>query len=294
MAINSTHGSSYNLQPVDSILMDIYRVARKNMPDTMDEDDIREAVYFASSQLYNHKYYENAICMGSVVNHNMLIPNYRKLLQVYWKADLNDDEYDEIIKTYTVNTTYNLEETYTIGAAVGPDYEPYIVAKYPFATSTSTIANNWTYAYPKHGIGAMAGSNGYGMAPCHITYSAKNCVLTLSQKSGYALVLYDRLLTDDEGNLLMPVIPEFTDAVRSYVLMEMHLRAANEHTQGSLSLYDRFKDEWEKKQAEVRAKLIMLDLPEYISMNNNSNSLIVGTDSHMRHLSQHRGPEQTW
>lgn len=280
--LNSSIGGSYQLIPVDAALLDIYRVVRSQSPDAMSEDDMKEAVYFAANQLYNHKYYENAMCIGALNNYKTVIPNYRKVLQVYWKPELNEGEMKDLITTTTTDSRVQEED------------EGYITYKYPFALSQSRVPRSWTFCYPKHGVGQMMNSMDGSMQGCHITYSLKQCILSLSKESGYVAVLYDRLLRNDEGELLMPVIPEFIDAIRSYVLMEISLRNVMQHTEGSIGLYDRFKDEWEKKQAEVRAKLMMLDLPEYISMINENNSLVAGTDPYTRHTSAHNGPEYMW
>jgi hypothetical protein len=279
--LNSSLGNSYKLIPIDSVLQDVYRVVDTNSPEVMSETDILESASKAAHQLYNHKYYEEAICLAAVNVHRVTLPDYRKIKAVFWKPDMTEDETHEFIETLTVDKTTS---------------ENVITAKTAYSTKMSpTTVNRWTLAYPKHGISALMDMNAHPdhkMGPnCNITYSIKGCVMTVSKEDGYVVVLYDRIVRDENGSMLVPFIPEVADAIRSHVLMEMHMRQMNSHRSGSINLYRIFKDEWTMQQAEVRAKLLMLDLPEWISMINETDKLVKGNDPLERHINEHNGPE---
>ena len=279
--LNSSIGNTYKLVPIDSVLQDIYRVIDTSATDSMSEDDILESASWAAHQIYNHKYFEDAICIAAYENHNLVLPDYRKIAGVFWRPEMSDDEFEETIGTMIVD----------MGES------PYMVtSRNVYTTNAVPFIDAWNMAYPKHSVSTLVHMNANDQLSmggnCSITYSVKECVLTMSKEKGFALVLYDRLLRNDEGQLLVPFIPQVPDAIRSFVLMEMHLRQLNSHRDGSAGLYRLFKDEWEVKQAEIRAKLMMLDLPEWISMNEETNKLIQGGDPYERHM-MHNNPGES-
>ena len=281
--LNSSLGNTYKLIPVDSILQDVYRVFDSNSPDIMSESDLLESASKAAHQLYNHKYYEEAVCLAAINNYKIVLPDYRKIKAVFWKSEMTEQDNADIISTINVDKTKTESE------------EDIITGKPAYSTVMASSVNQWNLALPKHGISALVNMNlpqEHSMGPdCSVTYSVKGCVMTLSKDYGYVIVLYDRLLRDENGSMLLPFIPEVSDAIRAHVLMEMHMRNMNNHREGSIGLYRMFREEWIRHQADARAKLLMLDLPEWISMQYATDKLVQGNDSIERHVNEHIGPE---
>jgi hypothetical protein len=277
---NANIGNTYKLVPVNSVLQDIYRVFDSTDPSIMSEDNILEAAYHAAHQLYNYKYYQESICVGVVNNYNIVIPDYQKIHAVYWKQQVSDQEVSDVI--YTTNTQLN-------------DEGNIITNKLVYDYKTAQAISKWELCFPKHSLETMINMNIHEdhktCESCNITYSVKGCLMTLSKYDGYVLIIYKTLLRDDDGNLLIPFVPEVFEAIKNYVIMEIHQRLANSHREGSFRLFEKYEDRWFKSQAAARLELLMLDLPEWISMSQETNKLVQGTDNIERHLNSHNGPE---
>lgn len=279
--LNSSLGNTFKLVPIQFVMNSIYRVFDNNAPDIMSETDMLESASTAAHHIYNYKYYEEAICISALNEYKVLLPDYRKIKAVFWKDDLSDKEYSELIVTLKKDLTKEESEQVT--------------ATLPYDFSRSSHARKWNLAYPKHSVATLTNMNVVDElsmgSSCTLTYSVKDCVMTLSQPTGYVLVLYDRLLRDDEGNMLIPFIPEVEKAIRWHVLMETQLRQLNSHRQGSVSLFQQYEDRWETTKNIAKAKLMELDLPEWISMNIETNKMVQGTDPIERHVQANNGPE---
>jgi len=98
------------------------------------------------------------------------------------------------------------------------------------------------------------------------TYSIKGNKITFSQATGFAMVIYKRICTDDEGGILIPDHPLANEAIKAYVMMEYTEREAITHTQGSFRLYRHYLDKWERLSAAAGGELVKPSLPEYVEM----------------------------
>lgn len=277
---NSNLSNTYKLLPIESVLNDVYRVFESTNPDIMGESDLLESASRAAHYLYNHKYYEEAICMTSFDNFRTTVPDYRKIKMVFWKDTMDKSEYDDMISVTETDLTTDPNT---------------VTAKATYDLKRSVSKYSWNLAYPKHNVSTMVHINTNGEhdigSSCQITYSVKECVMTVSKKDGYLLIVYDRLLRNEEGSLLIPFLPEVSNAIEAHVMMEIQKRQLNAHRDGSMSLYRMYKDEWHFYSEKARAKLLMLDLPEWVSMINETDKLVQGNDPLVRHVNEHNGPE---
>ena len=90
--------------------------------------------------------------------------------------------------------------------------------------------------------------------------------MTCSAREGYVLFIYHRTPRDVDGDLVIPNLPLVNEALKAYVLMEIHERQMNMHRQGSINLYDRYHSKWERLSAAAQGEMMKPSLPEWVSI----------------------------
>lgn len=279
--ITSSHNTK-NLVNIKSVLQDIYRIVEQR-GDIFSEDDMIESASAAASHLFNYKFLETAICIKCVDNHKVVLDDYYDVWHVMYKDCLEGDELNDIIQT----TKVELSEDGT-GQVTYNDV-------YDVRRSLSHYSwNNMTLAHSIAGmVDACADDIGFHDC-CNYTYSVKGDVMSVSPKDGYVIVVYRRILRDEDGDLLIPNIANVNEAIRTYVLWEMHEKEFNMHREGSVSRVDRYFARWQEQSAAAMSELMMPSLPEYVSMVSETNRYSKINDDPSRLHDYHYGGQEAY
>lgn len=246
-----THDNTKRLVPLESILVDIYRVIGSNYP--VSEDDLLESAALALDHLLTYKMFEKVACLKIIDDHNVEISEpFSEIEAVLYSPVLEDDDLSEIIQTTTVdicNHTVSKKSLYSL--------------------IKCNCLSKWKWLSVGHSISTMMQNCDVppiGCA-CDDSYIVKGNMINISQKNGYVIVIYKRVIKDDEtGSLLMPDHPLVKLAIKNYVLMEIYERKMLMHEEGSIGLYDRYLKQWEISSASAIGETIKPSLPEWIEI----------------------------
>jgi hypothetical protein len=137
---NSNLSNTYRLVSIKSIVSDYYTIFDSTNPDIFTEDQILETASRAAHMLYNHKLYEESICITGFNNYTITLPPYRKIKSVFFKHDLSESEYSSLV---------------SISDTVISEGESQTVVKYPVSYKKADYVNNWIMAFPKHNLSGM-------------------------------------------------------------------------------------------------------------------------------------------
>ena len=288
MSTQSTNFNSLNtikMIKIESVLQDVYRLIDQNAGVT--EDDILESAASAMSHLYNYKLYERALCILPVNNHQALLPDYYEILHAYYKPCVDScdlSNLDDIINTVQIDisgiTSPHTSLTGNItsvtdenGAIVGK-----LGQKTLFDVRKSATSGGWSNMALSHNIinqlailrtdtAVVQAEDPTGAATyCDYTYSVHGSIVTCSARQGFILLAYVRTPRDQDGDLIIPALPLVNEAIKSYILMEMHERSMNMHEQGAIGLYDRYFNKWERLSAAAMGELMKPSWPEWVAI----------------------------
>jgi hypothetical protein len=287
----TSSSNQFQLVRLESIMLDLYRSVDFT-GDIFTQEDMLESAAEAAEALGTHKLVETAACIKPVYDHRTLIPDYKQIQFIFYKPFCDDNTNIETIETKKVCLT-------------AEDDADKLVTTDVYEIKEAALKMNWTPMRPGHSIRTMINANSHPYVDeencakdsstnyCDMTYSVKGCNLTVSPKEGLVLVLYKRLLRDEDGHPLIPDIPIFKKAIKSHVLMQINEAKMNMHREGALGLYRTYETRWEKQQAVARSQNIMLTMPEWIDVITETNRFIKN-DPIERLYDQHYGPEHTY
>lgn len=268
--------NTYKMVKLESVLQDIYRVVGTNTD--VSQDDLLESAASAMSHLYNYKLYERVIGIGIINNHKVVMPDFYQVDAVMYRSAITEEDIEKIGKTVQIDLSFvddqlsplNPCDTEVIGT-LGK-----ISRKQLYQIKSSGQSMGWNHMTLTHSIATVlnmsqtmnSSSDGCGEAggSCEYTYSLSGNVISTSQKDGLVLVVFTRTPRDADGDLVIPVIPLVNEALKSYVLMEIHERDMNMHVEGAMRLYDVYFTKWERLSAAAIGELNKLTYPEWIEL----------------------------
>ena len=306
------------LIPLESVLQDIYRLVPQN-GEGFTQDDMLESAASAAHHLYNYKFCEHAICVHEVINHKVTLPNYQEINAVLWRKCIDEgSSIGDIVETVDLSfcddeavqlTAKQIYKSISYANGIGWCYMDNVhsletlihllddetdldlgssttdnayATTTTYDSSTGDVEDVTTTIRDRDNIGGEAGSHRY-------TYSVTGNLMTTSTNSGHVLIVYKRVLRDEDGCLLIPNIATVNEAIKAYVIMEMHIRDEIMHRQGSESKVDRWTNRWERLSAAAVNEMMMPDLPEWVNIVSETNRIAKHNDNPDRHYGYHYG-----
>lgn len=300
----STSTNLHSMISIDSVLQDVFRIVQQNV-DIMGIDDIRESASFAATHLYTYKFYETALCVVPVMNHKAVIPNYYSIESVWFNENLDKNLYTDniIIKDVILNqdgvgqltpkSIFSVKNTLNkfmwVPANLGHSVAGMMGIRDSFNKINSAISSSQVSDNPY--LDSLQGEYKESNISdcCNVTFSVSNCILTLNKQEGYVAVIYKRLCRDEEGSLLIPNVPIVLEAIRAYVMWEISEAESFLHREGSESKAEKWLNRWEKLSTAASGKLMMPNLPEWVSTIKTNR--MITNDTYDRHYDYNWGNE---
>lgn len=262
--------NTYKMIPMESVLQDVYRLIGQNRD--VEENELLESAASAMSHLYNYKLYERVMCIGVVDNFKMVLPDFYQVDAVLYKSELSEQEFSSLPKTFQVDFSLVDNDSSSLNYCNVHTVEDVgrVSHKCLYHLKTSASRNGWTFMTLSHSIATQIaiGSDVSSKCihGCEYTYSISNNVMTVSENTGYVIVVLTRTPRDCDGKLLIPVVPLVNEALKAYILMELNERDMNMHKDGALGLYRLYAERWGYLSAAAVGQLNMLSFPESIEL----------------------------
>ena len=256
---NASNTNTTKLIKLESVLSDVYRLIDPNMG--IDEDFLLESAADAFSHMVNYKLEEKVLCLRRVDNHLVTMPSvWSSVEAVLYTAD----------STVCENTTTQVIDTTTTDLT----QENTCVCKSRlFEALKAPSLNNWMWLHNGHSLQAMSDMCDLWDVPpigskCDFTYSIEHGsnMMSISERTGWVIIIYKRGIYDEDGNALIPQIPLVNKAIRAHVLMEIYERRMMLDDQGSVGKFDRYFNMWERLSASAVGEMMIPDLPEWIEI----------------------------
>jgi hypothetical protein len=238
----------------------------------VDEDLIMEFAIRGMEHLASNKSYEMAVCFVNIENNQGAFPpGMLGIHGVMYKTGNHLDEMWTYVTTLSdANGDDDLPKEERVRGYLDPlrniitfkvtDFEP-VRAMENSGWRYLPLSNNaWDRSIICHQEFV-----GTSCSDWYIPDVSSNRFLT-SFESGYLAVTYLRYPMNKDGEFLIPDMPEYTEALESYVLCKLYQRMWHNSKQGAEQKYNHYLTKWQWLCAAAIARMEMLSIPEWLNV----------------------------
>ena len=264
---------------VNTIISDLYLTIPS---DAFNEFDLKEILYNGATNLVTYKWYEHEVCIVPVVNHKAVLPRDIKSLEFAMYKKESPDKLQEQIITITARLDSSPDAPYQSALMNG---DALVVGKKLISelTSCSSCMSNWQFLGMSYSTLSMLSSSSCSDSPsrckCSETFTMNYACnsITTSFESGLVMFAYKTFAKDDEGNMVIPDIPEVINALKTYVKMLYWEKKDFEGEQGAFNKLQTLKREWELVSANAKMRQMMPLEEDYIKVAKNNKLFHTGS-----------------
>jgi hypothetical protein len=246
------------------VLADVYTLIDQNMGVT--EDVLMEWAATGLAHFYNYKVLEEAICFRRVENHQTVVPtNMVDILSVMYLLDSqteigdrpcpDDKPHSECI---SVTDTKYLNDEKTVSK------------KKLYELKTDPKWTAWKYLSVGNSHATLSLMNedcpNIGAICEHTFMLTGTDVIRTTFEKGWIAIHYRRPPIDENGDFLIPDIPNVSEALLSYVLMKIFQKQKHMGVQGAKGEYNDYRREWQEFFVAGESELMMPSLPEWYNI----------------------------
>lgn len=255
--------------PLNSVLKDVYFLMREA---DVQEDLVMEFAIRAMESIYTYRAYEKAICFVRIENNQGAYPHGMLGIHgVLYNTEANMDSFKQYVTTHEdANGDDDIPKEERVQGYLDPNRNVVVWKLQNFTPLDTLRGSGWKYlplsnhAWDKSII-CHQEFVGSSCEDWYIPDNANSRFLT-SFESGYLSVAYLRFPMNSDNEFLIPDVPEYAEAIESYVLMKIYQRFWHLSKQGADTKYKHYLEKWQWLSAAAVAKMNMLSLPEYINL----------------------------
>jgi len=255
--------------PLDTVLKDVYLLTRER---DVQEDLVMEFAIRAMEHMGTFKFYEKAVCYVKIENHQGNFPSGMLGIHgVLYSTGNRPQMLTQYVTTHTDgNGDDDLSKEDRVQGYLDPNRNVLVWKVNNFFPVDIPQSSGWAYLPVSNNIWdrSIICNQEPVKVSCGDWYvpDTSNARFLTSFESGWLAVAYFRLPMDNEGRFLIPDIPEYHEAIESYVFSKIYQRQWHMNVQASEGKYQHYLQKWQQLAAAAVARMMMLSLPEWINV----------------------------
>lgn len=264
-----------NWVSIKSALSDFFIMADDSV---LPESDLLELASIALQEITTFKIFEYALCFADVCNYKATIPrDYSSIEFVMYRKDSSATEELTYIKTLTTKCENCV--TYESGSVT--------LTKFAFTDYISCqsctqgwkfLPISWTPLDRYKSKFYLCEYSPSLLRTCNDSFSPNpDGTITTTFEEGKVLYAYRKYPRDENGDFLIPDIPEIKRAIKAYLFMSYWQKLSFKDDQGAHGKYKDYAREWELAAANARGRQILSDANGYIKMAKDSKLMKEGS-----------------